>query len=199
MCPLTADRARAKQCLAEAAAWRLISLLLERPRSGWMQEIIAVAAEVEDTRLREAADAASAASEGMHLFLFGEGGFVSPREVTYRPKDDPGAILADLGAFHRAFQYVPRAEDPPDHIAVQAGFMGYLALKEALALESSDPEAAEVCVAAAERFWAEHLSLLARSCLERLGDAGVEHLQLALESLLARGHQLGASTQEPSR
>ncbi len=187
---------RTSALLGEAAAWLLNGLLLERPRRGWHEEVAAMSAEVEDVGLRAAAEAAADATEGMHLALFGEGGFVSPREVTYRPQLDPGRLLSDLRGFYEAFHYAPRAEDPPDHIAVEAGFLGYLALKEVLAREAADEEAAAICAGAARRFWAEHLAQLAEPCHARLLDAGVEHLRLAAGALVTRGRHLDPGPEE---
>jgi nitrate reductase assembly molybdenum cofactor insertion protein NarJ len=126
-----------RRAMAAALDWRLIGLLLERPRSGWIEEAQDLAAETGDKDLRDAVQAARGATEGTYLSLFAEGGFVSPRETTWRHREDPGQILADIAGFYEAFAFRPRAEDPLDHVAVEAGFIGYLCLKEAQAAASS--------------------------------------------------------------
>ncbi|MBI1998533.1 MAG: molecular chaperone TorD family protein, partial [Deltaproteobacteria bacterium] len=121
----------ARELLASAASWRLASLLLERPRPKWKSEITGLAAEVSEPQLaRCAADAAQATEECYHRF-FGPAGAVSPREVSYCGFEDPGRLLAQLSAFYHAFSFNPRREESIDHVSVEAGFVGYLFLKEA--------------------------------------------------------------------
>jgi hypothetical protein len=101
----------------------------------------------------------------------GPGGPVSVREAGYQGRLDPGQILADVGGFHRAFAFEPRREDPADHVAVEAGFAGFLFLKEALA---PDAEAAGVTREARALFFAEHLGPLAAGLCARLQKVGDE-------------------------
>jgi TorA maturation chaperone TorD len=172
-----------RRAMADALNWRLIGLLLERPRSGWIEEAEALAAETRDRQLREAVRAARGATEGTYLSLFAEGGFVSPRETTWRHREDPGQILADIAGFYEAFAFRPRAEDPLDHIAVEAGFMGYLCLKEARALAHSDAESAETTASARRRFIADHLSHFAEEWADRVSATGVPHLSAAAQAI----------------
>ena len=179
--------------LAAAAAWRLIGLLFERPQSGWEEEIAALSNEVEDVALQQAvAEARRAISEhgsatvaAAYLAIFGPGGGISPREVAYRVREDPGSILADLSAFHAAFAFHPRAEDPLDHVAVEAGFVGYLHLKEAFARSRNDAEATRTCAEAAESFLTAHLRCFAEPLCQRL-QGTLPHLELAARALLGR-------------
>jgi TorA maturation chaperone TorD len=179
--------------LGAAAAWRLIGLLFERPRSGWEDEITALGNELQDATLQQAvAEARRAISEhgsstvaAAYLAIFGPGGGVSPREVAYRGREDPGNILADLSAFHAAFAFHPRAEDPLDHVAVEAGFVGYLHLKEAFARSNADAEATRTSAEAAESFLTAHLRTFAEPLCHRL-QGTLPHLQLAARALLER-------------
>jgi nitrate reductase assembly molybdenum cofactor insertion protein NarJ len=171
--------------ISEAAEWRLMALLLERPRSGWHAEVAAVAREVGDQALRAVAEAARDASEGEYLHLVGPGGSVSPRQVTYCSFEDPGRILADIAATYAAFAFQPRAEDSPDHLAVEAGFVGYLLLKEAFAAARGDSEAASTTAAARHRFLEAHLTA-ARPFAERLNAAGDSYLAAAAGALAER-------------
>lgn len=181
---------RVVRAIAEAAEWRLIGLLFERPREGWREEIRALAREIDKPELRNAARMVDAATEGEYLRLLGPGSAISPREVAYQPLADPGAILADLSALYEAFAYHPRAEDPIDHVAVEAGFVGYLFLKEAYAQNRGDEEAAERTAAVRVRFLDSHLSAFG---------GFVQRLEAAGPSCLAGcARLLGSRLPEPS-
>lgn len=158
--------------VSDAAAWRLAGLLLERPVCGWPEAVSDLAAEVDDPGLRAAAEVAPKAVEGHYLALLGPGGPASPREVAYVGFGDPGRTLAEIRAFHEAFAFGPRTEDPPDHIAVSAGFAGYLRLKEAFALGEGNGEAAATVREARERFESEHLRRVAGPLARKLEEHG---------------------------
>jgi hypothetical protein len=158
--------------IVEAARWRLAALLLERPRAGWFDEIRALAREVDDPGLRAAVETAQDATEGDYLALLGPGGAVPAREVGYRAGRDPGWLLSDVARYYEAFAYRPRAEDPGDHLAVEAGFVGYLWLKEALARSAGEDDAADVTAAARRVFVAEHLAGVAQAFARTLLAAG---------------------------
>ena len=157
----------AGELLASAASWRLASLLLERPRPEWKSEIAGLAAEVSDPHLPPcAADAAHATEECYHR-LFGPAGAVSPREVSYCGFEDPGRLIAELSAFYHAFSFSPRREESIDHVSVEAGFVGYLFLKEAYARMRKAAASATITKKARERFLSEHLARSARGMRER--------------------------------
>lgn len=178
---------RLRELLGQAAAWRLFGLLFERPREGWRQEVESLCREVADAEIRAAAEAArDEASEGLYLALLGPGGAVSPREVSYRGMEDPGRIVADISAFYEAFAFRPQSEEPPDHVSVEAGFLGYLCLKEAYARLRGEGEQAEIASQAAARFLTEHLSVLAWPFADRLGKTDVRYLTLAAAALARR-------------
>lgn len=171
-----------------ASEWRLLGLLFERPRQGWREEIAQLRREVGDGLLRDAADAAADADEGTYLAVFGPGGAVSPREVGYRGRHDPGQIIADIAGFHRAFGFQADVEDPVDHVAVEASFAGFLAFKEAFARMQDDGEAAGVCAHALERFCNEHVRHFAEALalkLDAVGEAA-PHLAQAAIALVER-------------
>lgn len=156
-----------QELVAQAAAWRLASLLLERPRPEWKAEIGAVRSEVADEELSSCASAAEQGTEEDYHRLFGPGGAVSPREVSYCGFEDPGRLVAELQCFYHAFAYLPRREEPVDHVSVEAGFLGYLYLKEAYARMQDDCESADITKDARERFTAEHLARCACGMLGR--------------------------------
>jgi nitrate reductase assembly molybdenum cofactor insertion protein NarJ len=176
---------RAEQALEEAARWHLLALLFERPRSGWLDTVQRLGAELPDceAELTKVVRQASRADEGTYLATIGPGGLVSPREVAYRGFGDPGRILADLSGIYEAFAYRPRTEDPPDHVSVEAGFVGYLALKESYALAGGDDEQAELVAEARESFRVEHLGTFATKLARRLQGGPSPHLSGAAEIL----------------
>jgi len=179
--------ARVKELLREATAWRLLGLLFERPRDGWWREVDMLSREVVDPEITAAAGAArKEASEGLYLALLGPGGPVSLREVTYRGMEDPGRIIADISAFYEAFAFQPETEEAPDHLAVEAGFLGYLCLKEAYARARGTEDEAEVAAQAAARFREEHLATLAWPVADRLAEADACYLPLAAAALARR-------------
>ena len=166
--------------LRHAAEWRLLGLLFERPRQGWHEEVAALAGEVEDSALRQAARHRLAeATEGEYLAALGPGGIASPREAGHAGLRDPGWILAELARFYEAFGYRPRREDPVDHAAVEAGFVAYLWLKEAYARERGDEDAAATTRAARERFLSEHLAELAQPMAAKLSTAEANLAEVA--------------------
>lgn len=178
---------RVQELLAEATVWRLLGLLLERPREGWWQDVAALSAAVRAPDVTAAAQSAKEeAGEGVYLAILGPGGLVSPREVAYRGMEDPGQILADIKAFYEAFAFQPETEEAPDHIAVEAGFLGYLCLKEAFARSRGHEDEAETAAHAASRFRQEHLSVLAWPLADRLEKADVRYLSLAARALAPR-------------
>jgi hypothetical protein len=177
--------AAAATAVAAAAEWRLLGLLLERPRAGWHDEVARLGREVGGIAIRDAVAAAGGAGEGEYLALLGPGGLVSPREVAYRGLQDPGRVLADLAAVYQAFAFGPRAEDPMDHIAVEVAFVGYLFLKEGFALATGDTEAAETTAAARRAFVREHLSMTAAPLADRLAARGSSSAPARAAALVA--------------
>lgn len=191
---------RVQLLLGEAAAWRLLGLLFERPREGWWQEVEMLRRDVADPAIKAAADAAHVmAKEGLYLALLGPGGTVSPREVAHRGMEDPGRILADISAFYEAFAFQPETEEAPDHLSVEAGFLGYLCLKEAYARARGNDQEAEVAAQAAQRFRDEHLASFAWPVALRLEEAGIRYLSLAASALAHRsGPRRDAATTMPA-
>jgi len=173
--------------LGAAAEWRLLAMLLSRPRPGWREEMDALAREAgADEALREAAAAAGDAREGAYHALLGAGGVASPREAAHAGFLDPGRILADLAARYTAFGFSPRAEEPDDHLAVECDFVAYLFLKEAYARARGESEAAEVTRDARGRFLADHVAVAGHGFARRLPEDAPAHLIGAARCLAAR-------------
>jgi len=185
--PSSSATARLKPALLQDASdWRLISLLFECPSSAWLEEVGALGAETGDSLLRDASKAATDASEGVYHSIFGPGGPASPREVTYSDTIQLGQLLSELAAHYNAFAFSPRTRETQDHVSVEAGFVGYLRLKEAYARASGDSRNATIVEDAARSFIKEHLSRIAGPLARRLPESGVEYLALASRALVER-------------
>lgn len=181
----TIDR-RTAELLAQASDWRLVGLLLERPRGTWWEQVASLVAGTADQDLQRAGALAEQASETHYLALLGPGGPLSPRESGHRRTADPARTLAEIRRFHQAFAFEPEREDPVDHVAVASAFVGWLRLKEAYAVANADSEAAEITRVAAERFQREHLAPCAQSLASALAELEGGYLEAAARALLAR-------------
>lgn len=175
-----------RTALARAAELRLIGLLFERPSPARTHDALALARELDDAVLASAAHLLTAIDDLDYDTLFGPGGPSSPREAAYIERRDPAAAMAEASAYYDAFGFRPVAGEPVDHVASEAGFTGYLWLKEAYARERGDTEAADVTRLARERFTAEHLAVLAGGLAARLDDCPDEPWRRLAEVLLAR-------------
>ncbi|HEU4343189.1 MAG TPA: molecular chaperone TorD family protein [Candidatus Binatia bacterium] len=161
----------AQKLVTQAAAWRLASLLLERPQREWHREIAQLSLEASDATLTVCAHEARQATEELYHHLFGPGGTVSPREVSYCGFEDPGRLMSQLATVYQAFSYQPRREEPIDHISVEVGFVGYLFLKEAYARQQGNSEGAVISEDVRERFRNEHVARCAAGMHKRMGDS----------------------------
>lgn len=177
--------AEVESLLADAAWWRLAGLLFERPRGDWWREVASLALDVDDDELRDAARLAQQAGEGAYLAALGPSGVVSPRQAGHDGHRDPGQVLAGLMACYDAFAYHPRAEEPADHVAVEAGCVGYLRLKQAFARASGQMDQASI-VSDAVDWMIEHLRTYAHALAGALAAAELEHLRLAATALARR-------------
>jgi nitrate reductase assembly molybdenum cofactor insertion protein NarJ len=173
--------------LSDAADWRLISVLFERPANDWHSQIAALASETSDKNLKAAAEAATTeANVPLYDTTFGPGGPAAPREVSHRQTMMPGQMLDELGAYYKAFAYQPTVNEIPDHIAVETGFIAYLRLKQAYALERGDAEQAAIAAAAAKHFIEDHLNAVAEPLAKSLAHSGIAYLSHTAAALLSR-------------
>ena len=173
--------------LRGAAEWSLIGRLLGPPRPDWFMQIRALAGEVDDLGLREAVELAQReAGMGLYHTTFGPGGSAPPREVSYRDTVHPGRYLGELSSLYEAFAYTPATDEPPDHVSVEAGFVGYLRLKEAYARFRGHDQEVAVTVDAARCFIEDHVAVLAEPLTECLKNSGIQYLAIAGAALLAR-------------
>jgi nitrate reductase assembly molybdenum cofactor insertion protein NarJ len=181
---------RSRELLAEAAEWRLLSLLFDCPGPSWLAQVKDLSVEVTDGQLRTCACLAlEQAGEGLYHSTFGPGGPAPPREVSYSDTLQFGYLISELETYYEAFGYHPLTREAPDHIAVETGFLSFLKMKEAFAHASGDENHTAVTAEAAGRFVAEHLSRIAEPLAERLGQSGLGYL---VETARALRQRVGA-------
>ena len=179
--------AESRALIAEAAEWRLLALLFEYPGDEWRRQVAALAYEVSQPELGTAAKGAQReACEGLHIALFGPGGPVSLREVTYLGGVQLGYLMAELSAIYEAFGYQPQTEEALDHLSVEAGFQSYLKLKQAYALQCADAEHAAIVSEACANFVKDHLVMVAEPITLKLLELAPEYLVHAGRFLMER-------------
>jgi hypothetical protein len=98
-------------------------------------------------------------------------------------KRDPAQILSELSTYYKAFAYDPASENPPDHIAVEAGFIGYMKLKEAYARSIGNGEGEGRTLRATEKFLQTHLREFSTSLATRLEEKAPGYLADAAKCL----------------
>ncbi|GAB6165912.1 hypothetical protein JCM19992_19120 [Thermostilla marina] len=167
-----------------AARWRLAALLLEPPAANWSSELLTLRVEADDPLLNEAVeDALRHAAQATYHTIFGPGGPVSLREVTYRPLSDPGRLLAELRQLYQLFGYSPRLSESPDHLAVETGFMAYLHFKQAFAQTLAESHKANAIHQTAAQFAGTHLVAVARPVADSLAKLDVQFLAQAVKAV----------------
>jgi nitrate reductase assembly molybdenum cofactor insertion protein NarJ len=172
------------ELLAEAAEWRLLGLLFSCPQHDWRKHVAALAAEVHDERLQQAARAAvEDGRESVYHTAFGPGGPAAPREISHRQSALTGQYLAELLACYDAFAYSPPRDEPPDHIATEMDFVAYLRLKQAFAMARNNDEKAAITADAAHSFIEDHLVTTAMPLIRALASSGVRYLSLSAAAL----------------
>lgn len=177
--------AEQRSLLEQATDWRLLALLFECPTSEWRQHVKSLVPLATDPQLRAAAEAAlEEASEGLYHSIFGPGGPASPREVSYHDSVQLGYLMSELAFLYDAFAYRPMSNEPPDHVALEAGYVSYLAFKQAYALGRSQSERAQLAADASRQFLENHLSLMAEPLACALAGSRIRYLSLAAEVLL---------------
>lgn len=184
---MTASEPIPADLLAQAADWRLLSLLFEPPCDAWREDVRALSEATADLMLRAAAQRALVQAEpALYHSTFGPGGPANPREIAYHPRTLPGGTIAEIEGYYAAFGYAPRTEETPDHVAVESGFIAFLRFKEAYAASRGETDQATMTAQAAARFVGEHLAMMAQPLADSLRNSGLEHLALAAEALRAR-------------
>jgi nitrate reductase assembly molybdenum cofactor insertion protein NarJ len=165
----------------------LLGLLFACPHGNWREQVAALAAEVRDEPLENAARAAlEEATESGYYTVFGPGGPGAPREVSHRQSDLTGQYLAEVLACYNAFAYSPPRDEPPDHIATEIDFVAYLTLKQAYAVARNHQAEAAVTSQAIRHFMEDHLVTTATPLTQILDASGSSYLCLAATALAVR-------------
>ncbi|MBI4850246.1 MAG: molecular chaperone TorD family protein [Acidobacteria bacterium] len=177
-----------KEFLVEATEWRLISLLFECPKDDWKKKVKMLAKEVLDPDLKDAAKfACKEATEGLYHSILGPGGPAPAREISYSGGwTQPGYLMSELDSYYQAFSYQPVTKETLDHISVETGFISYLRLKEAYALECGAIEQVEITSQSAKTFINEHLTVIAQPLAEIMENLEVSYLEYAAKALFKR-------------
>ncbi len=184
--------AKQQVLLEDAVGWRLLSILFECPSGSWHEMLSSLSSISADPELKEAAEAAQTeASEGLYHSIFGPGGPAPAREVSYHKSVEFGGLMSELARYYDAFGYQPETQEPGDHVAVEAGFVGYLCLKEAYAWACQDADRAAITADAAKHFIEDHLSNVAEPLAAALERSGVRYLRLAGQALSRRAGSSG--------
>jgi hypothetical protein len=92
--------------------------------------------------------------------------------------------MSELTGYYEAFGYCPASAEACDHVSVEAGFIGYLHLKEAYALACGSSEQAGITAEAAQSFIDAHLASIAEPLGEILSGTGIRYLELAGQALI---------------
>jgi nitrate reductase assembly molybdenum cofactor insertion protein NarJ len=173
--------------LRDAATWRLLGRLFECPDATWQGDIDALAREVSDEDLLAAVTAAAGvATEGQYHSIFGVGGPAPPREASYHETVELGSLMSELAVYYEVFGYRPQLAEPLDHVAVEAGFVAYMTLKQAYAEARGDQEQADAAARATSRFVADHLAMLATPLADILATSHLDYLARASRVLAGR-------------
>lgn len=127
----------------------------------------------------------NASAEYVRLF---EMGAAPPCETAYTCAENMEHRtyeLADIAGFYRAFN-VKQSTGTPDHIKAELEFMALIMVKELLAHENSNTEAAEICRDARRKFYREHLSRWVGEWVKKVRENARKPLYIILTELVSR-------------
>lgn len=148
--------------LERSAAWRAGSLMFTLPGPDGQSELGRLAETLPEDRRSLPLGFASLPLddwEAEYHRVLGAGGCAAC-ESSYEENAlaGRGPVLARIAGYYEAFRYHPEnpGSETPDHIAIEAGFLSYLALKIAFAEQSGLQAEKEIAVASYEKFRDEH-------------------------------------------
>ncbi len=165
--------------------------LAERAQAGLTAAALSPEVRTRLAALRRAAGEADVETlAGEHVFLFDRQVRCPPWEEAWGAAPQmagKGAALADIAGFYAAFGLAPEGGQPAteDHLVAELEFMSALAVKEAWALASEQPEAVEVTRQAQRTFLTDHLGRWAARFAEELSAATPLPFYVAAAGLLA--------------
>lgn len=203
--PLTTNH-DLRQTFWRADIYRLLALAFERPTSDTMEVINTITSELGKSSfgndvLRKLLDELkietcknSPLMEASYHHLFTTDVACSPCEGNYH-LTERGPIIGDVMAFYRAFQMRPIAcEGPPDSIKMELGFMSFLCLKQADALEKNALDSFEITFNAQKKFLCDHLGRWAFQFADQLMEESdqpfYQTISLLLKDFLQKECQL---------
>ncbi len=175
------------ELLREAAEWRVLELLFQCPSPEWRDRITELRPDCGDADLALAIDIAlEIGTEGAYHSIMGPGGPAPAREASYIDTMQLGYLMSELNAIYDAFGFHPETFEIADHVSVQAGFMGFLRLKQAFAEAAKQDEQAVLVRDCAAAFLRDHLSHIGQPMSAALEACGYDYLVLTGKALLRR-------------
>lgn len=168
---------RAEGLLERATLFRFLSLLFQPPREGRSEELSALAAGLPGSLRLEGEKLArlfTGGAEDDYHRLFGGAGACRDCESDFeRPSLGTKEVAADAAGFYRAFRFqgVREVPAPPDNVATELSFLGYLSLKAAYARGEGMGEEEAMCLDAGGKFVREHLGRWLDPFLDRVVEA----------------------------
>ena len=169
-----------------AVEWKLIALLWERPRQHEPAQVGCLSSQIDDLFLKETGDLGCEATQEAYLKHFGPDGPVFLQETAYVICHSE-KILRQIETIYDAFSFQSHAENPSDHIAVEADFISHLYVKEARARLANDADAYSVAIDVRTKFIEEHFRILVQALRKKISGSEPEYI---LKLLVATLHRL---------
>jgi nitrate reductase assembly molybdenum cofactor insertion protein NarJ len=150
-----------KETLARASAWMFASLALQPPTAESRAILEALIPSLPSSLQTAAARIAAFRLddwEPEYFSVLGPAGCPACESSYERAAQaSRGPMLADISGCYQAFAYAPDVREVPDHASVEAGFLGYLAMKIAFAEHAGQEDAAEIAREAYAAFQRDHV------------------------------------------
>jgi TorA maturation chaperone TorD len=174
--------------LTQAAGWMFASLVFQPPDQARIDEMTALLPTL-PAQLREAAAQMVALPadqwEPEFFSVLGPAGCPASESSYERAAfASRGPLLTEVAGTYAAFAYPgEHIREVPDHIAVETGFLSFLAMKVAFARFASRGEEESIAREAYDTFRDEHVRPWAGAFCDALAESGSEHYATAGEYL----------------
>lgn len=208
------DEEEVGTCIARSALYSFIArafafpteerLAAHRDTAGPLLSLVTTSDERVDRLLTDAVGALSGPGESLrraHTAAFPpiESQDHPPHESAYASGDIfvQTDVMADVAAFYRAhgLQVGGRERERPDHICTELDFMGFMAHKEAHALEALGPDEVEECRRTQSHFLRDHLGCWGPAFGQRMSAFAPEGPYRLIGQLLQEWLELDISAQ----
>lgn len=161
---------------SQAAMYRGLSLLFQPPQdlAAQLSEVTGCVPEEYRERFESLVGMIHPELSFEYHRVLGASGVCRDCESDYQenPLGGKGPLLVDIAAFYQAFSYHPQEfKAAQDHISIELGFLGYLALKQAYAQHNGLTDEVHLCEDAANNFTRDHLARWVKEFLLRLSSA----------------------------